>query len=248
VQLVRDPDYQEIKSCQDATGDDFERAFEVLFRRYRHRVYSIAFRITGSSADAMDVVQEAFSLVFRKVEGFRFDSLFSTWLFRIVVNCSIDHRRREHGRAARATRTVTNLGDEEPADPVAGPAAKAETRELGDHVQLGIQQLSPKLGAILVLRYLEGMSYEDLAATLQLSMGTVKSRLARAHIALEKQLRGTLAPYGVPEGVGQRGLRKDGSPRGSDRVAAHLDEDASADGSDCLLGSASERASAGGAA
>ena len=79
-------------------SEGFERAFEELFRKYRDRVYAIAFRIIGSSVDAMDVVQDSFSLVFRKLQGFRGGSLFSTWLFRIVVNCSIDHRRRSQQR------------------------------------------------------------------------------------------------------------------------------------------------------
>lgn len=195
MQLVRDPDYLDIKACQDPAGDGFEAAFEALFERYRHRVYSIAFRITGSSSDALDVTQEAFSLVFRKVQGFRFDSLFSTWLFRLVVNCSIDHRRKEHGRTQRPIRNAALADVAEPVDPSDGPESVAESRELCDHVQGAIHSLSPKLRAILVLRHLEGMSYDELAATLEVSMGTVKSRLARAHLALERHLRGSLAPF-----------------------------------------------------
>jgi RNA polymerase sigma-70 factor, ECF subfamily len=135
----------------------------------------------------MDIVQESFSLVFRKLDGFRADSLFSTWLFRIVVNCGIDHRRREHSRGATALESIEP--DREPADPASGPAQRAEVRELGDQVQQALGKLSPKLRGILALRYLENMSYEELAAALALSLGTVKSRLARAHLALEKVCR-----------------------------------------------------------
>ena len=196
VELVSDPDAHLIRACQEPAGEGFEEAFEALFLRYRDRVYSIAYRVTGSSTDALDVVQESFSLLMRKFGSFRFDSLFSTWLFRIVVNCSIDHRRRERSRARFTADGFHDPDRLELQDPEAGPAAAAENHELERHVHASIQQLSAKLRAIMVLRYLEGMSYDELAATLQISMGTVKSRLARAHIALERIMRGTMARFG----------------------------------------------------
>jgi len=206
VELLRDPDAELVAACMQPEGAGFERAFEELFTRYRDRVYAIAFRIVGSSADAMDIVQDSFSLVFRKLHGFRGGSLFSTWLFRIVVNCSIDHRRRA---AQRGAVPLGIDGEEDPIDERPSPGDSAEARELGDQVQEAISLLSPKLRAILALRYLEGMAYDDLAATLGLSLGTVKSRLARAHLALENIVRtrfphldlGAAAPDSV-EGVG----------------------------------------------
>src|SRR5262249_21378808 len=150
-------------------SDEFEAAFEQLYLKYRDRVYAIAFRVTGSSVDAMDVVQESFSLLFRKLDSFRSDSLFSTWLFRIVVNCSIDHRRRERSKAMELVGGDAEFDAE---DPASGPGQRAETRELGDQVQQAMAQLSPKLRAVLALRYLENMAYEDLAATLAVSLGT----------------------------------------------------------------------------
>lgn len=168
-------------------SDGFEAAFEALFRKYRDRVYAIAFRITGSAVDAMDVVQDSFALVFRKLQGFRGGALFSTWLFRIVVNCSIDHRRRNAQRGLSGTSLDEDV--EVAIDEAPGPGGCAEQRELGDQVQQAISLLSPKLRVILALRYLEDMSYDDLAATLGLSLGTVKSRLARAHLALENIVR-----------------------------------------------------------
>lgn len=169
-------------------SDGFEAAFEALFAKYRDRAYSIAFRIAGNAPDALDIVQESFSSVFRKLRGFRGGALFSTWLFRIVVNCSIDHRRR-----ARLRPTMSLLGGEEGGadliDDSPDPRDRAATQELGDQVQAAISSLSPKLRAILALRYLEDMTYEELAATLGLSLGTVKSRLARAHLALEHVVR-----------------------------------------------------------
>ncbi len=198
-----DPDEPLVKACQEPDSDRFEAAFEGLYLRYRDRVYGIAFRITGSSTDALDVAQESFSLLFRKVANFRFQSLFSTWLFRIVVNCSIDHIRGERSKSRRAASLSLLDGSSEPhADDAVSPIERAQVSELEAHVQGGIQKLSPKLRAILVLRYLEGLSYEELTQALDISMGTVKSRLARAHVALERVLSGTLTTFGYPEGPG----------------------------------------------
>jgi RNA polymerase sigma-70 factor (ECF subfamily) len=202
VELLRDPDADLIAACRQPEADGFEQAFEALFLRYRDRVYAIAFRVVGNAVDALDVVQDSFALVFRKLDGFRGGSLFSTWLFRIVVNCSIDHRRkRAAGAAAPATGLEVDLVDESPT-----PEDHAHSQELGSQVQAAISLLSPKLRAILALRYLEDMSYEELAATLGLSLGTVKSRLARAHLALQSVVR-TRFPHldssgAAPDSVG----------------------------------------------
>ena len=177
-----------VDACRNPNHEGFEVAFEQLFLRYRERVYAIAYRITCSSVDAMDVVQESFSLVFRKIDGFRAGSLFSTWLFRLVVNCSIDQRRRARSRGWQHAEQF-DFASEAAAEPGPTPAAAAEAREFGGQIEQAIGMLSPKLRVILALRYLEDMSYEELAATLVLSLGTVKSRLARAHLALERVLR-----------------------------------------------------------
>ena len=186
MELLRDPDAELIEACRHPGSDRFEAAFEELFARYRARGYAIAFRVLGNAGDALDVVQESFALVFRKLSTFRGGSLFSTWLFRIVVNSSIDQRRK---LASRDPSRVESSEDVDVADHQPGPVDRAESKELSSQVQSAIDALSPKLRAILALRYLEDMSYEDLAATLGLSLGTVKSRLARAHLALEQVVR-----------------------------------------------------------
>ena len=203
MEAPRDADVALVRACQDPSSEEFEAAFEALYQRYKDRVYSIAYRITGTSADAMDVAQETFGLLFRKIAGFRFESSFSTWLFRIVVNCSIDHLRQERSRNGRI-RTWSAIQDPvEPPDAEApDPIRVAEEGELEEHVHRALQRLSPKLRAVLVLRYLEGLSYEEVREALGVSMGTVKSRLARAHLALERVLAGTLESFGyAPESV-----------------------------------------------
>ena len=186
MELLKDPDFELIEACRDPSHEGFESAFERLYLRYRDRVYSVAYRITGNDGDAMDVVQESFGQVFRKLDSFRAGSLFSTWLFRIAVNSSIDFKRREKSRT-RQQDLLEDAGVVE--DPSLGPVDNASVHEMGSQMQQAIGHLSPKLRSVLALRYLEDMSYEQLAATLQLSLGTVKSRLARAHVSFERILR-----------------------------------------------------------
>ena len=188
VELLRDPDADLVDACRHPGSDGFEHAFECLFAKYRERVYAIAFRVLGNAGDALDVVQESFALVFRKLATFRGGSLFSTWLFRIVVNSSIDHRRKRNSHCAVSVSSDA-VAELDTPDGQPSPSDRAEASELSSHVQIAIDALSPKLRAILALRYLEDMSYEELAATLGLSLGTVKSRLARAHLALESLVR-----------------------------------------------------------
>jgi RNA polymerase sigma-70 factor (ECF subfamily) len=186
--------------------------------------------MTGSANDAMDVVQDAFRVLFLKISTFRFDAQFSTWLFRIVVNCSIDHRRRERLKSnARGISLSAVESFAEPVDEGEDPAASAESAELGEQVHAALQRLSPKLRAVMVLRYLEGLSYEELADTLQIQLGTVKSRLARAHVALEQILAGKLAAFGYPvadrypaaDRAGERpsGAEESTDPAGEEEVA-----------------------------
>lgn len=190
-----DPDHELVHACQDLGSDEFEAAFEAIYHRYKDQVFNIAYRITGNTADAMDVVQETFSLLLRKIDGFQHSSRFSSWLYRIVVNLSIDSRRRERAKPERRQGgPELDIGEIDLADPhAAQPEHRLEANERADVVQAAIDQLSPKLRAIIVLRYLQGLSYEELAETVEISIGTVKSRLARAHIALERMLADRLA-------------------------------------------------------
>ena len=188
VELLRDPDAALVDACRRPDSDGFHEAFEALFERYRERVYAIAFRVSGNASDALDIVQESFALLFRKIGSFKGTSLFSTWLFRIVTNCSIDYRRRR--KVGKSPSLLTDHGEHvEVEDEASGPHDTAALHEVGDQVQEAISKLTPKLRVILALRYLEEMSYEQLAATLDISLGTVKSRLARAHVALEHTVR-----------------------------------------------------------
>jgi RNA polymerase sigma-70 factor (ECF subfamily) len=197
-----DPDRLLVEQCQAALlaraggghGGALDGPFDTLYERFCDRVYNVCFRITGNATDALDASQETFGTVCRKLGDFRFQSRFSSWVYRIAVNASIDLRRRS--RARRST-SIEAAGDEAEEDglrfdviddAVEMPVQSASRRELEQEIQRAITRLSPKLRAITVLRYIESLSYEEIAETLKISLGTVKSRLARAHRALDREL------------------------------------------------------------
>lgn len=191
-----DPDHELIRRCQETPLEGLEGAFRELYDQYKDRVYNVCYRITGNSADALDAAQETFGILFRKISGFRFESKFSSWVYRIAVNASIDLKRRVSTRWVASldalregeTREYDGPRIDLSEDDREGPMRQAGKRELESEVQHAITRLSPKMKTITVLRYLEDLSYEQIAETLQISIGTVKSRLARAHQALDREL------------------------------------------------------------
>jgi RNA polymerase sigma-70 factor (ECF subfamily) len=189
-----DPDRPLVSACQASPPAGLQGAFRDLYEQYKDRVYNVCYRITGNATDALDASQETFGIMFRKIGEFRFESKFSSWVYRIAVNASIDHKRRSGTRwlpsietrddARSAESTRFDIRDER----VEMPAAAASRHELEVEIQSAIGKLSPKMRAITVLRYVEGLSYEEISETLQISIGTVKSRLSRAHEALDREL------------------------------------------------------------
>lgn len=184
-----------IRRCQLTRGEEFQEAFAELYQHYKDRVYNVAYRITGNQADALDASQETFAILFRKVREFRFQSKFSSWVYRITVNASIDLcRRGSHRHVVSLDQFFdgAHRSDRVAIAPVDGsavlPRSVAEEGEFAREVHGAIQRLSPKLRTIVVLRYLENLSYEEVAEALGCSLGTVKSRLSRAHSALEPLL------------------------------------------------------------
>jgi RNA polymerase sigma-70 factor, ECF subfamily len=189
-----DPDQELVLECQARPPQGLDGPFELLYERFKDRVYNVCYRITGNATDALDASQETFGTLFRKVQEFRFQSRFSSWVYRIAVNASIDLKRRQRSRRATSLEASWEHSDEDIArlevvdEAVEMPAHAASRKELEAEIQRAITRLSPKLRAITVLRYVENLSYEEIAETLQISLGTVKSRLARAHAALDRDL------------------------------------------------------------
>lgn len=193
--LRTDPDRSLVLECQANAEEGFSGAFRRLYDLYKDRVYNVCYRITGSATDALDASQETFGIVHRKIGAFRFESKFSSWVYRIAVNASIDIKRRSGTRSIASLEALQGSSDGESGgalelrdEATEAPTAAASRHELEADIQKAIDRLSPKMRSIIVLRYLESLSYDEIAESLSISLGTVKSRLSRAHAALDREL------------------------------------------------------------
>lgn len=166
-----------VEACRRGDRD----AFGALFDCCRDRVYSIALHHTGDPSAAADVTQDVFLRLFSRIGQFRGDCAFTTWLFRIVVNAALDHRR--------ARRRLAPLDEAAPRAVLpAVQVVRLEQQERSAHVRAALATLRPRLRIALVMRYVEGLSYDEIAAVLGSSPGTVASRLSRAHAAFARAL------------------------------------------------------------
>ncbi|MEW6126276.1 MAG: sigma-70 family RNA polymerase sigma factor [Acidobacteriota bacterium] len=159
------------------------QAFHTLFEAYKDKVYSIALHFSGEEAMAKDITQQVFLKLFTTIKQFRFDSQFSTWLYRIVANACIDEQRKRR-------RFIPFAQGVEVRDMIASGSQEERLiqRQISDSVRAAIGDLSPKLRLPILLKYVEGLSYEEIAETLGCSIGTVSSRLNRGHKALARKL------------------------------------------------------------
>lgn len=188
-----DPDRGLVLACQQSPELGFQGAFRELYEQYKDRVYNVSYRITGNASDALDASQETFGIIFRKIREFRFESRFSSWVYRVAVNASIDLKRRGQARGIASLDAIRSSSEDGPRldlrdETSEAPQTVASRHELEAEIQDAITRLSPKMQAITILRYVEALSYEEIAETLSISLGTVKSRLSRAHAALDREL------------------------------------------------------------
>lgn len=170
-------------------GDD--EAFAQLIRANEKRVYNLTLRMTGSPEDAMDLAQEAFLNAWRGLKFFKGDSTFSTWVYRLASNACIDHLRRKKRRQdIDLPMPTAGEDDNQPdiPDDRFRPEQALERQELRQTLTQALDQLSDEHRQVLVMRELNGLSYQEIAHVLDLEPGTVKSRIARARISLRKIL------------------------------------------------------------
>lgn len=172
-----------------------QNAFQELVQKYEQRVYNHCMRMVNDEVESYDLTQEVFLKVFRKIQNYQHTYSFYTWLYRITVNCCIDYLRRKK-RMVNSISLSHNYGEtgSEPGreqdipDNTFVPDTHAENAELSEVLKGAIGQLSEKLRAIVVLKEIEGFSYEEIAEVLGCSRGTVKSRLFRAREKLKELL------------------------------------------------------------
>ncbi len=171
-----------------------QKAFRQLVERYQRKVYTIAYGVVRNPDAALDVTQDTFVKVYRNLATFKGDSSFYTWIYRIVLNLCIDRKRKEarqrevdyddgiaHGEGFTSGPTLASTGFD-------NPSQAASKKELVEHMDKALETLTDEHRSILMLREVDGLSYEELAETLDIPKGTVMSRLFHARKNFQKSL------------------------------------------------------------
>ena len=187
------PDMSLVERCRASD----ESAFNEIVSRYKSKVYSYVYRMTGSSDDAEDLTQEVFIRMYTSIDSFRSQSSLSTWLFRIASNLCVDRFRRSKTRTPAYSLDEPILGKEsetghEVPDSTYEPQRLLENTEMAEQIQLCLAQLPEKLRAAVILHDVEGLPYEEIAQIVGCPLGTVKSRLFNARMQLREKLSGYL--------------------------------------------------------
>ena len=176
-----------------------EEAYERLILKFQQPVYNLAYRLLSDTGDACDVTQEVFLKIFRNIGQFRSQSSLRTWVYRIAVNESHNRRRWLFRHRLNEVGLEEEMEDSEPRerpirDGARSPFDRAFDREKHALIQEALTRINPSFREAVVLRDLEDLSYEEIAEILQISIGTVKSRILRGREALRAQLSAQLSP------------------------------------------------------
>lgn len=159
--------------------------FADIYLRYYLRAFRLAYAMTGNRESAEDLTQEIFMRAYQKIDLFKGESGFSTWFYRLAVNSSLNYRRRERNRASEEVSDIESLA-------APGPAKQMESKiyqkQIQSQVQRALLSLKPKWRVIVILKDIEGLSYEEIAERVNCSMGTIASRLNRARKLLAQKL------------------------------------------------------------
>ncbi len=172
-----------------AQGDS--DAFEKLVMPHERMMYALAFRMCRNAEDAKDCLQDSMLRIYKALPNFRGESSLSTWFYRIVNNTCLDSHRRRKVRKAESIEKLSQSGWN-PVDPAPGPQQSAENASLKRALSAGIKTLSPEIRSAVVMRDIQGFSYEEISEVLEINIGTVKSRISRGR----EKLRGFLIASG----------------------------------------------------
>jgi RNA polymerase sigma-70 factor (ECF subfamily) len=186
---------EDLAAVERASAGDTS-AFEALVRKYQGWVFTLAYRMLGDRAEAEDMAQEIFLKVYRSLPQFERKSSFSTWLYTIATNHCLNRleSRRRRPRLQEMIRSTRAEGNPDPvedrvADPAPGADQVLEQADLRRLIQEQLLRLTPEHRAILVLRDIQGLAYEEIGGLLGLESGTVRSRLHRARMELKERLK-----------------------------------------------------------
>ena len=186
--IVEDEDLRYVILCQKGDAE----AFGVLVERHQKKMFNIAFRMLGDYDEACDVTQEAFLAAYKSIKKFKAEAKYSTWLYRIVVNYCKNRLKQLRGSTRYENFSLNDSGEAKtdelrnqlPAND-ANPGIEMEKRERDARVQQCITSLAEEYKEIVILRDIQGLTYEEIRDILQIPDGTVKSRLSRARSALK---------------------------------------------------------------
>lgn len=180
-----------IAKCMDGNLEAFDRLMEI----HQSRIYNLTYRMMGGKEDASDLTQETFLRAFNSLNRFRGSSSFSTWLYRIACNLCLDEIKRQKRQKARVVDSTVQTADDEEIDLIEqtgdsslDPQEVLIRRERQEMIQQAIATLPEHQRATLVLYDIQGEPYEEIAQALDISIGTVKSRLNRARLSLKSRL------------------------------------------------------------
>jgi len=194
------------KAESDEDGDLVERTkrgardtFDALVEKYYKKIYNLAYRFVGDTEEANDLAQEIFAAAYQNLKKFRGDAKFSTWLFQIATNRGKNRFKYLKRRGYFVNKGLTDNGDERETqqrsvpDVSTNPETMLASKQIQKIVQDAINELDPDHKEIVILRDIEGFSYEEIAQLLNLPEGTTKSRLHRARMVLKEKLKRVLS-------------------------------------------------------
>jgi RNA polymerase sigma factor (sigma-70 family) len=174
-----------------------QKAYQLLAERHRPSVYHIVYKIVRDRETAKDLVQETFMKAFASLASYRSDYRFSTWLYKIAANCSIDHLRKKRIHALSLERHLdddSGRREIEVADYSYHPGRDLERKEQRFSIEEAIESLPPKYREVIIYRHKDDKSYEEIADLLNMPIGTVKARIFRARELLKKKLKTYVRP------------------------------------------------------
>ena len=163
-------------------------AFNRLMEQHERRMYAVALRMCGNREDAQDCLQEAMLRVYRAIGGFKGQSSFSIWVYRITMNTCLDELRRKKNRQSTSLDSLLDMGWS-PSDDTNAPEKQAIRSELRRNLNRAIQELPEEMRSAVVLRDIQGFSYEEIAHMLEINVGTIKSRISRGREKLREKMK-----------------------------------------------------------